>query len=109
MSGPITLQDLIARETPEVQAQIEVEYRKLLQRVEDLRAIREIAGVSQTELARKMETDQGGLSRIERKADIALRTLRRFVEEIGGELDIVVRLPGHPPMRLEKLSDSRGS
>lgn len=107
MSQSLTLGEYLANQSPEFQAEVEQGARKLIQQVEDLRAIREVVGMSQTELAARMQTDLGTLSRIERRTDIALRTLRRFVEQVGGELDIIVRLPGKLPMRLDKLSDDR--
>lgn len=106
MSGPVPPADLIPLGSPPAQAQAQAgrEYRRLLRRVDDLRALRELAGVPQHELARRLEADPGNLSRAERRADLSLRTLRQVVAGLGGELDIVVRLPDHPPIRLEKLS-----
>jgi hypothetical protein len=34
-----------------------------------------------------------------------LSTLRSYVQAIGGELDLVVRLPRRPALRLQRLSD----
>ncbi len=104
--GELTLDDYEATLPPERLAAIDRDYHKLLQRVRDLQAIRDLVGQSQTELAARMGTNQGALSRLERKTDFALRILRRFVRQLGGELDIVVRLPGRPPIRLDRLSDA---
>jgi hypothetical protein len=35
-----------------------------------------------------------------------LSTLRSYVQAIGGELDLVVRLPKRPALRLQNLSDA---
>jgi len=34
-----------------------------------------------------------------------LPAVRSYVQAIGGELDLVVRLPRHPPLRLQHLGD----
>ena len=44
-----------------------------------------------------MGIKQPSLSTLERTDRIILATMRRFVHEIGGELDIVVRLPARHP------------
>ncbi|AFK52171.1 DNA-binding protein [Tistrella mobilis KA081020-065] len=34
-----------------------------------------------------------------------LSTLRNYIEAIGGELELTVRLPDQPPLRLQGLGD----
>ena len=68
----------------------------------DLRAVREIAGKTQTEAAKLLETTQSELSRLERRDDYKLSTLRRFVEAMGGELEIVARI-GKRTVRLRSV------
>jgi DNA-binding XRE family transcriptional regulator len=53
-----------------------------------LRELRALAGVTQEEVARAMGMDQGQLSRFERRDDRLLSTLRRYVEALGGKLEI---------------------
>jgi predicted transcriptional regulator len=61
---------------------------------EDLRALREAAGVTQEELAEKVEVDQSQISRLERQGDVRVSLLKRYVEALGGELQIVATLHG---------------
>lgn len=56
-----------------------------------LREVREFAGKTQEEIAELVETAQGELSKIERRDDHLVSTIRRYVEALGGELDIVAR------------------
>jgi hypothetical protein len=37
-----------------------------------------------------------------------LSTLRGYVEAIGGELDLTVRFPSRPPVRLARLGEALG-
>jgi hypothetical protein len=45
------------------------------------------------------------VSKIEKQAPVYLSTLRSYVEAIGGELDLIVRLPKRPAFRLRHLGD----
>ncbi len=53
--------------------------------------IRETLNVTQEELALKLETKQANVSRTERRKDMKLSTLKRYIEALGGELDIIAR------------------
>ena len=57
----------------------------------DLRAIREALGITQTELAERLEKTQAEVSRTEKRSDHLLSTLRRYVEALGGELEVIAR------------------
>lgn len=56
----------------------------------DLREIRKMSGLTQTELADRVDLSQAELSRAERRGDRLVSTLRRYVEALGGELEIRV-------------------
>ena len=56
----------------------------------ELRAARRL---SQETLAEVLETSQSSISKIERRADIYVSTLRRYVEAMGGRLNIVAEFP----------------
>lgn len=58
-----------------------------------LRDMRQLCGVSQAELAATLGTDQGHVSRLERKTDLKASVLRAFVQALGGELELRVRFP----------------
>ena len=56
-----------------------------------LRAVREEAGMTQEQLARKLHTKKAAVSRIENHAeDIKLSTLARFAQAFGRKLRIEV-------------------
>ncbi|MBI4704677.1 MAG: helix-turn-helix domain-containing protein [Deltaproteobacteria bacterium] len=59
-----------------------------------LRALRVAAGKTQVEVAQAVETDQGEISRIERRDDALVSTLRRYARALGGELEIAVVFDG---------------
>ena len=75
------------RMTPERMARLD---RQVEERVVemDLRAIRELTGKSQTEVAAVAEISQAEVSRAEKREDHKLSTLKRYVEALGGELEV---------------------
>ncbi len=54
-----------------------------------LRSVRELAGKTQEEVAEITEIAQGELSKIERREDHLVSTVRRYIEALGGELHVV--------------------
>jgi predicted XRE-type DNA-binding protein len=67
--------------------------------------LRIIAGKVQADIAPAVHIKQPSVSRIEKQTDMYLSTLRNCVKAIGGELEFIVRLPSHPPLRLQSLGD----
>jgi len=59
-----------------------------------LRELREAAGKTQVETAKIAEITQAELSRFEARDDRKISTLRRFVEALGGRLEITAVMNG---------------
>ena len=57
----------------------------------NLRALREVSGKTQTEIAELVKMTQSQLSRLEHRDDHLVSTLRRYVEALGGELEVIAR------------------
>jgi DNA-binding XRE family transcriptional regulator len=100
------LNQIIADLPPERQARIEAHYQELKQEVESLRELRQIAGKAQLDIAIALNIKQPSVSKIEKQADMYLSTLRSYVEAIGGELELVVKLPKRPALRLHHFGDA---
>lgn len=54
----------------------------------DLRAVRELLGKTQVDIAEATDMTQSEVSRLEHRADVRLSTLRRYVEALGGEVEV---------------------
>src|SRR3546814_4498136 len=90
------LDEIIAEMPPERQADVEARYQVLKQEVEGLRELRLIAGKAQADIATALNIKQPSVSKIESQADMYLSTLRSYVEAIGGQLELIVKLPTRP-------------
>ena len=100
-----SLNQIIASLPADEQADIESRYQELKQEVESLRELRQIAGKAQEDIATALKIKQPSVSKIEKQADMYLSTLRGYVEAIGGELELTVRLPSRPVLHLRSLGD----
>jgi DNA-binding XRE family transcriptional regulator len=59
-----------------------------------LRRLREVQGVSQVDLAELMGIKQASLSKMERRADMNVSTLKRIIEALGGRLEVRANFRG---------------
>jgi DNA-binding XRE family transcriptional regulator len=53
-----------------------------------LNELRESRGITQAKIAEHLETSRPNVSRIEKETDLRLSTLERYVEALGGRLEI---------------------
>jgi transcriptional regulator with XRE-family HTH domain len=58
-----------------------------------LHELRWARDVSQEELAQELEVGQPAVAKLERRADMYVSNLRRYVEALGGSLEITARFP----------------
>ncbi|HSK79041.1 MAG TPA: helix-turn-helix transcriptional regulator [Thermoanaerobaculia bacterium] len=68
----------------------------------DLRALREATGLTQESLARRIESTQSELSKMERREDYRISTLRRYVQALGGSMEIWIVMKGQRIKLAEK-------
>ena len=55
--------------------------------------LRQARQLSQEQLARELHVGQANVSKIERRTDVYISTLRSYVEAMGGELEITAKFP----------------
>lgn len=68
--------------------------------------LREQFELTQAEMAARLGTNQPGISRLERREDLYLSTLRDYVRALGGELELVARFPDGQEVRLEPAREA---
>jgi DNA-binding XRE family transcriptional regulator len=84
--------DLKARMSPDVRGRVEARTKDMIAEML-LTEVRQLVGLTQKELAKKLGIKQPTLSKLETQEDMYVSTLRRLVEALGGKLEIVVHLP----------------
>lgn len=78
--------------SPETIARAEAKTRQMLEEM-PLHELRQARHMTQEHIAETLGTSQANISKMERRTDLYLSTLRRYVEAMGGELDIRARFP----------------
>ena len=92
MSGHRPFSELTKHSSPERNARVEAETKRLLEEM-TLRELREALHIQQEELGELLGIKQAAVSRMERRSDIHLSNLRKAIEAMGGELVIIARFP----------------
>jgi DNA-binding XRE family transcriptional regulator len=100
-----TVDEVIDALPKEQRERVLARYRELKTEVESLRELRRTSGRAQTEVADKLGVKQPSVSKLEKQADMYLSTLRSYIKAIGGDLELIVRLPSRAPMRLKHLGE----
>ncbi len=89
----IRLDDFVAKLPKKQQQAINKRTAELIAEEATLRQLREARERSQVELGEKLHIKQAAVSKLERRADMYLSTLRNYIEAMGGKLEIVARFP----------------
>jgi DNA-binding XRE family transcriptional regulator len=69
-----------------------------------LKDLRQAALQTQQDLAAALGVGQDTISRLEKRSDMLLSTLRRYVEAMGGRLELVAQFPNRPPVVIDHLA-----
>jgi transcriptional regulator with XRE-family HTH domain len=69
-----------------------------------LKDLRQAVAQTQEELAAALGVGQDTISRLEKRSDMLLSTLRRYIEAMGGKLELVAQFPDRPPLIIDHLA-----
>ncbi|MNP74103.1 Helix-turn-helix domain protein [compost metagenome] len=84
---------------------IEQRGAELIQEQMTLQELRKGLNLTQEAMADLLDIKQGNVSKVEKRTDMLISTLREYVEAMGGTLELVARLPGRAPVKLEGFRD----
>ena len=70
-----------------------------------LRELRRARKITQVRMARKLGIGQDGVSKLEKRADLMISTLRKTVEAMGGSLSLVAEFPDREPVVLSGIAE----
>jgi len=74
-----------------------------------LKDLRLAAQQTQEQLAATLGVGQDTISRLEKRSDMLLSTLRHYVESMGGKLELVAQFPNRPPVVIKHLGVAASS
>ena len=79
--------------------------REMIEHADSLGAIRKAMSKTQSEIARELGVGQVAVAQLEKRSDLLLSTLQRYVRAAGAELSLVVRTKQGAEIVLQKLGD----
>jgi DNA-binding XRE family transcriptional regulator len=66
--------------------------------------LRRARKLTQVRMAKELGIGQDGVSKLEKRADLMISTLRKTVEALGGSLSLVAQFPDRNPVVLSGIS-----
>lgn len=84
---------------------VEARANELLAEEMSLKDLRKARKLTQEHMAELLGVGQEGISRLEKRSDLLLSTLRNYVARMGGQLELVVRFPDRPAVLLQDLAE----
>jgi transcriptional regulator with XRE-family HTH domain len=84
--------ELRAKLSPDAQARAAARAEAMLLEMQ-LQELRKARQVTQVEVAKAMNVEQAAISKLERREDMYVSTLREYVKALGGELKLVASFP----------------
>ena len=105
----VSLEEVLQNMPEERRQRIEQRAAELIAEELNLRELRRLRKLTQARLSKKLKIGQEGVSRIEKRTDLYLSTLRSYVEGVGGELTLMVKFPDRPPVILTGFGENAES
>ncbi len=102
---PRNANDIIKSLPPARRKKVEARAAQLIAEEMTLRELRRARKLSQVRVAKKLGIGQEGVSKIEKRTDLMISTLRKTVEAMGGNLYLVAQFPDRDPVVLAGIAD----
>jgi DNA-binding XRE family transcriptional regulator len=93
------LDDLIASLPKDRQERVQARVMELT----TLKDLRLAAQQTQVQMAAALGVRQDTISRLEKRSDMLLSTMRQYVESMGGQLELVAKFPDRPPVVINHI------
>jgi hypothetical protein len=103
MTGRHKFSELLAAMPAERRAHIDRISAEMREEM-DLTQLRTAHQLSQAALGEILHVEQPAVAKLEKRTDMYVSTLRRFIQAMGGELEITARFPDHS-VRITNFSD----
>jgi DNA-binding XRE family transcriptional regulator len=104
----VNVNDKIRKLRPAQRKKVEARAAELIGEEMTLRELRRARKLTQVRMAKALGTTQDSVSRLEKRTDLLLSTLRKTVRAMGGDLSLVAEFPDRPPVVLSGISEGDG-
>jgi len=100
-----TIDDLVNELPKHRRKRIEKRADELIAEYETLQQLRKVREKSQKDIAKELHIKQAAVSKLERRTDMYISSLRSYIEAMGGELEITAKFPNNPPIKITQFSN----
>lgn len=102
---PVNVNEIIRKLRPAERKKVKERAAEIIAEEMSLRDLRKARKLSQARVAKTLGITQDSVSRLERRSDLLLSTLRKTIKAMGGDVRIVAEFPDRAPVVLFKLSE----
>jgi DNA-binding XRE family transcriptional regulator len=105
MTMAVNVNDKIKKLSPAQRKKVEARAAGLIAEEMTLRELRKARKLTQVRVAKALGVTQDSVSRLEKRSDLLLSTLRKTVQAMGGNLSLVAEFPDREPVVLSGIAD----
>src|SRR6266852_5787440 len=102
---PTNVDDIIRKLSPAQRNRVEARATQLIAEEMTLCELRHARKLTQVRMAKTLGITQDSVSRLEKRSDLLLSTLRKTVKAMGGNLSLVAEFPDRAPVVLSGIAD----
>ncbi|MBX7255400.1 MAG: helix-turn-helix domain-containing protein [Candidatus Hydrogenedentes bacterium] len=104
---PTNIDDIIRSLSPSQRKKVEARAAQLIAEEMTLRDLRRARKLTQVKMSRMLGITQDSVSRLERRSDLMISTLRKTIKAMGGRLTIIAEFPDRKPVILSGIGDDK--
>ena len=101
----VNVDDKIRKLSPAQRKRVEARAAELIAEEMTLRELRKARKLTQVRMAKALGVTQDSVSRLEKRTDLLLSTLRKTVRAMGGNLSLIAEFPDRAPVVLASIRD----
>src|ERR1700675_3224040 len=102
---PTNVNDIVRKLSPARRRKVQARAAQLIAEEMTLRELRHARKLTQIRMAKRLGITQDSVSRLEKRCDLLLSTLRKTVEAMGGKLSLVAKFPDRAPVVLSGIAE----
>lgn len=101
----VNVNEVIRKLSPADRKKVEDRAAEIVAEEMSLRDLRKARKLTQARVAKTLGITQDSVSRLEKRSDLLISTLRKTVKAMGGDVRIVAEFPDRAPVVLSELSE----
>lgn len=101
----VNVNEIIRKLSPAERKKVEDRAADVIAEEMSLRDLRKARKLTQARVAKTLGITQDSVSRLEKRSDLLISTLRKTVKAMGGDVRIIAEFPDRAPIVLSDLSE----